>query len=144
MQGQREVLLALVAVYGQEHQAPSLRYQPVQPLSNWCVEGDWVERGVEHVGVHTLQAWEGLTEDPGSKAAVDQHAVGHAGGGLLKPVQRGSVATLQERAARGEELVREVAVEEDLLPVACQAKHGDACRHLRDGQASAKERKQEV
>lgn len=56
--------------------------------------------------------------------------VGHAGGAFLQKVDGSSVELLQDRVPLSEQLVREVAVKQNLLPVAEQSEHRDTHRHL--------------
>lgn len=69
---------------------------------------------------------EGGVEDGFGEVAVDHYCVGETGGGGFEPVEGEAVEGLEEGVAGGEEVVGEVAVEEDLGAGGEEVEEGDA------------------
>lgn len=65
-----------------------------------------------------------------TKVQTITYHIGHASGAFLHPVDGSAVKFFQRRLSLGEQLIGEVTVKQNLLPVARQSQHRDARRHL--------------
>lgn len=96
-----------------------------------CERGD-ANGGVEHARrAQGAQEAECVPEDALCEARVDQNGVSQPGGDLLGQVEGQAVEPLEGGLAPGEELVREVAVEDDARVRPEQAEEGDGGGNLR-------------
>lgn len=69
-------------------------------------------------------------EQQHTKVQTVTYHIGHASGSFLHPIDGSTVKLFQCRLSLGEQLIWEVTVKQNLLPVARQSQHRDARRDL--------------
>lgn len=87
---------------------------------------------VYDAGLAGLEAGEGLGENALCEVAVDDNGVAAASGPALEPVKGPAVQCLQKAALLGEQLVGEVAVEDDARAGQQQSQQRNSCAELVD------------